>query len=115
MALTREAVQGARERLEAEAAATERELNELGAGTDGSMEVRLDEGFADAAQATSERANVLSLVEGLHHRLADIRSALGRMERGVYGACEACGKDIAAERLEAVPTARLCIACAQRR
>ena len=115
MALTAEAAAGARSRLEAELAHVERELAELGSGPDGSMEVKLDEGFADAGQATSERANVLSLVEGLQHRWEDIRSALGRVERGVYGACERCGRDIASERLEAVPTARLCIACANKR
>ncbi|GAC1363963.1 MAG: hypothetical protein NVSMB32_06020 [Actinomycetota bacterium] len=115
MTLTEESVAAARERLEAELAEIGRELGELGAGIDGSMEVSLDEGFADAAQATSERANVLSLVEGLQHRLQDVHSALGRMDRGVYGACESCEREIPAERLEAVPTARLCMACAQRR
>lgn len=115
MPLTEESLRVARQRLDAEVAEIEKELIELGAAPDGSMEVRLDEGFADAAQATSERANVLSLVEGLQHRMQDVRSALGRLERGVYGVCERCGRDIVPERLEAVPTARLCMACAQRR
>ena len=104
-----------RQRLESELVEIEKELAELGAEADGSIQVSLDEGFADAAQATSERANVLSLVEGLRNRLQDVRSALVRLERGVYGKCERCGKDIPPERLEAVPTARLCISCAQKR
>src|SRR5205085_8339645 len=94
-----------RQRLESELVEIEKELSELGAEPDGSIQVSLDEGFADAAQATSERANVLSLVEGLRNRLQDVRSALARLERGVYGKCERCGKDIPSERLEAVPTA----------
>ena len=115
MALSEEALLAAHQHLETELGEIEKELSELGAEPDGSIQVSLDEGFADAAQATSERANVLSLVEGLRNRLQDVRSALGRLERGVYGKCERCGKDIPPERLEAVPTARLCISCAQKR
>jgi RNA polymerase-binding transcription factor DksA len=33
------------------------------------------------------------------------------MELGTYGVCERCGKAIAAERLEALPWAILCIDC----
>jgi len=115
VALTEGALLAAHQRLETELGEIEKELSELGAEPDGSIQVSLDEGFADAAQATSERANVLSLVEGLRNRLQDVRSALVRLERGVYGKCERCGKDIPPERLEAVPTARLCISCAQKR
>jgi len=104
-----------RQQLETERADIERELAELGAEPDGSIQVSLDEGFADAAQATSERAKVLSFVEGLINRLHDVQSALGRIDRGVYGRCERCGSDIPPERLEAVPTARLCMSCAQKR
>ncbi|TMK48648.1 MAG: hypothetical protein E6G66_09925 [Actinobacteria bacterium] len=104
-----------RQRLESELVEIEKELAELGAEADGSIQVFLDEGFADAAQATSERAKVLSFVEGLIKHLHDVQSALGRVERGSYGQCERCGKDIGPERLEAVPTARLCISCAQKR
>src|SRR5207247_10646491 len=104
-----------RQRLESELVEIERELAELGAAADGSIQVSLDEGFADAAQATSERDKVLSFVEGLIKRLHDVQSALGRVDRGSYGQCERCGKDIAPERLEAVPTARLCISCAQKK
>jgi len=46
--------------------------------------------------------------EGL---LTDVRDALGRMNKGDYGKCEFCGKQISVERLEALPYARLCIDC----
>lgn len=115
MALSEEALLSARERLSAEVGELEKELVVLGASPDGSFEVSLDEGFADAAHATSERARVLSLVESLHTRLQDVHAALARLNRGDYGACERCGNDIPAERLDAVPTARLCMTCAQKR
>jgi DnaK suppressor protein len=113
--LSDEALSETRHHLEAEVSQITRELAELGATPDGSIEVRLDEGFADAAQTASERAKVLSLVDGLHNRLQDVRSALARVDRGAYGVCERCGTMISPERLEAVPTARLCIRCAQQR
>jgi RNA polymerase-binding transcription factor DksA len=47
--------------------------------------------------------------------LADIRHALLRLDGGTYGSCEACGLAMPFERLEAIPSARLCVACTGRR
>jgi RNA polymerase-binding transcription factor DksA len=43
--------------------------------------------------------------------MADIEHALDRFDDGTYGTCEACGRPIPFERLEAVPQARHCVAC----
>lgn len=115
MTLSQEVLDAVRQRLETDLTEITKELAELGASPDGSVEVSFDEGFADAAQATSERAKVISLIDTLRHRADDVTAALHRIERGTYGRCERCGKDISPERLEAVPTARLCISCAQKR
>ncbi len=40
-----------------------------------------------------------------------IDEALQRLETGDYGYCEVCGVEIGVERLEARPTAQLCIDC----
>lgn len=40
-----------------------------------------------------------------------INEALDRLEHGDYGYCETCGEDIGISRLEARPTAELCIDC----
>ena len=40
---------------------------------------------------------------------AAIDSALARIADGTYGRCEHCGREIEAERLEALPYATLCI------
>jgi len=45
------------------------------------------------------------------HILKEIHDALSRIEKGKYGKCELCGKDISIARLEALPYARLCIEC----
>ncbi len=101
----------AEKRLREEEAIVLAELADLGFTADGKVDIHLDEGFADAAQTTSERARVLSLADGLQQRLDDIQAALGRIDKGTYGKCVACGKDIPPERLEAIPAASLCIAC----
>jgi DnaK suppressor protein len=43
--------------------------------------------------------------------IEEIDDALARMDVGTYGVCSACGGPIAAERLEVLPHARLCIRC----
>jgi YteA family regulatory protein len=45
------------------------------------------------------------------HELKDIDDALKRIDDGSYGKCAFCGIDIAIERLNALPSARLCIDC----
>jgi RNA polymerase-binding transcription factor DksA len=45
----------------------------------------------------------------------DVEHALERLENGTYGSCEGCGEPIPFERLEAIPSARLCVACPGRR
>jgi DnaK suppressor protein len=43
--------------------------------------------------------------------LADIESALDRMEQGSYGLCVTCGEPLDAQRLAVLPMASLCMAC----
>lgn len=60
-----------------------------------------------------ERSQTAALVLQARQRLDDIDAALARLDAGTYGACESCGAAIAPGRLEARPTARTCITCAQ--
>ena len=41
--------------------------------------------------------------------LAEVEAALKRLEDGSYGKCSVDGEDISPERLEAMPTARVCL------
>ncbi len=45
-------------------------------------------------------------------QLQRLQDALSKVERGTYGTCMKCNKDIAEERLQAQPDAFLCIDCA---
>lgn len=70
------------------------------------------DGFADAAQATEERAEILGQLEFARQRVRDIDRALGRMDDGSYGTCVDCDEPIASERLEVRPLSVRCVRCA---
>ncbi len=42
-----------------------------------------------------------------------IEAALARIQRGTFGVCMACGDDINARRVEALPWTRYCLHCQQ--
>lgn len=67
-----------------------------------------DQHPGDSATDTLEQAVDVSVLSQLESRIADVDAALGRLEKGNYGECEVCGRDIHPERLEARPDARLC-------
>jgi DnaK suppressor protein len=64
---------------------------------------------------TAESSQLADIdIAELDHDLVELKTldqALHRIARGNYGRCEGCGEDIAAERLQAQPSARLCLAC----
>ena len=62
-----------------------------------------------------ERAQLLGLLAGSRRDLDAIERAAKRLEAGTYGRCLRCGESIPAERLEALPAAETCLACASRR
>ena len=103
-----------RKALEDERTSVDKQLAEHGSPADSeTVEVDVDEGFADSAHATAERSQTLALVDQLHEHRRDIDAALARLDEGTYGKCENCGQDIPFERLEARPTATLCVTCKQ--
>jgi DnaK suppressor protein len=70
-----------------------------------------DEHDPEGSTIAFERSQVSTMVEQTRARLADVESALERVEQGTYGVCERCGAAIPDERLEARPVARLCVPC----
>ena len=68
-----------------------------------------DEG--DLAAISHDRDLLYNLHEGGFERLRFIREAIKALDRGQYGECVRCGKDINEKRLVAVPWATLCIGC----
>lgn len=64
-----------------------------------------------AADEVEEYSTLLSLEHNLELQLKDIDSALEKIEKGIYGKCEKCGKEIPTERLKIYPEARFCLNC----
>jgi RNA polymerase-binding transcription factor DksA len=74
-----------------------------------------DEHDPEGSTLAFERGQLVSQIERSSRRIAEIDAASVRLEGGTYGRCSRCGGDIAEVRLEALPTAELCITCAARR
>jgi RNA polymerase-binding protein DksA len=97
-------------RLESEYAAGMTELDDLqqrandGAGDD----------QADAGTKTFEREQELSLLNNKHDLIAQSQRAIDRIDSGTYGRCESCGQPIAKARMQAFPSATLCVSCKQK-
>ena len=66
---------------------------------------------AAAASQVFEQLRDLALGDHSRQALGAVDAALGRLDAGTYGTCTSCGKQIGAERLEALPAAALCIDC----
>jgi len=82
---------------------------------DSGEESAYDNHLADTATETYDRELDYTLEENSEHVLEEIKAALRRIEEGTFGICTNCGKQIAEERLEALPWATLCIGCARDR
>lgn len=65
--------------------------------------------MADDASDTYESERQLALQRNLETVLHDVNSALERMDKGAYGVCQDCGKEIPIERLEARPYVTRCV------
>ncbi|MFW5468574.1 TraR/DksA family transcriptional regulator [Knoellia sp. CPCC 206435] len=68
-----------------------------------------DEHDPEGQTIAYERSQLSALTAHARAQLAEVESALERVDAGAYGVCEVCGKPIAAGRLEARPTARTCV------
>src|SRR5262249_46501884 len=66
---------------------------------------------ADASVVDTSADYFLKLANQHQKEILEIREALDRIHRGVYGICENCEEPISIERLRRLPTARLCIDC----
>ena len=83
--------------------------NRLAAEQLNKMENTEDEG--DLAAISHDRDLLYHLDESDFQRLRFIQEALKALDRGQYGECVRCGKDINEKRLLAVPWATTCIQC----
>lgn len=88
----------------------------IGTEDDGEL-TQYDQHPADDGTDTMEQEKALMLLGRESDQLAEIDEALRRLykEPETFGKCENCDRDIAVERLEIIPWARLCKECTTRR
>ena len=90
--------------------------NQLGADIDKTVHTMQDEAtvFADPNDRASQESDMaLELRNRDRERklIKKINETVARIESGDYGYCDSCGIEIGLKRLEARPTASLCIDC----
>ncbi len=71
------------------------------------VDVDAEEGDPDLI----EREKNVALVSQLERKKEGVEAAIRSIEKGKYGICERCGKEIPTERLEVRPDATLCVHC----
>lgn len=77
------------------------------------LEAAMDSG--DQALVDLDREMGISLQEMRNRERQLIDDALDSLDEGTYGVCAECGGEISEKRLQALPFARLCVACKSKR
>lgn len=96
-----------RHKLLDEQKSTRRALERLREALREEVDVDAEEGDPDLI----EREKNVALVSQMEYKLEGIDAALRALDKGTYGLCERCGKEISMERLEVKPDATLCVQC----
>jgi DnaK suppressor protein len=86
----------------------QREQDEGSSETGGELS-SVDQHPGDSGTETFEMEKNVSLLEQVDDELQEIEAAAQRLERGTYGACQACSRPIGDARLEAMPATRFCV------
>ena len=71
--------------------------------------------MADVATDTYDREFSLVLASNERKLLLELDDALKKIEEGTFGICENCKSLISKNRLKAVPYARMCVKCQEKR
>lgn len=88
--------------LEKEIKPLEEEVPEFGSDIDH---------FEEESNEAEEFSNNLSVAKVIRERLANVETALEKIEKGTYGTCEKCKKPIKALLLDIDPESRYCKEC----
>jgi RNA polymerase-binding transcription factor DksA len=67
--------------------------------------------FDNESDRMEEAATNESILETLEERLKEVRNALAKIEKGDYGKCEICQKEIEEDKLKANPATTKCMGC----
>ena len=90
------------------------QLAQLEAGKNTAEEKRESTPFGKRDQGATETLELekrLTLEKRIRGQLAEIERAMQKIKDRTYGSCEKCGHPIDPARLDALPTASLCMLC----
>lgn len=105
--LTQEQKNQFKKRLEDAKVSLEAEIKKLETPLDVGDFPGEDENMDESAATFNQRSAAVSLRE----ILTNTESALAKIEKGTYGICENCGKEISQSVLDISPEARFCQEC----
>ncbi len=71
--------------------------------------------MADVASDTYDREFSLGLASNEREALYELDDAIKKIDEGTFGICEECKSLITKTRLKAVPDARLCLKCQEKK
>lgn len=100
--------------LESEKIRIEKEIEQLSIDSRSDDVRREGSPFGKREEEATESLELekrLALEKQLNDQITEIEHALLKIKAGTYGLCDICRKPIAANRLEALPAATLCIEC----
>lgn len=79
------------------------------------------EGLAESSEPGTDswmadvHGKAVAVKDNLQQVLSRTKQALANLRSGKYGKCDNCGKPIEPARLEAMPTATLCLSCSKKK
>jgi DnaK suppressor protein len=85
----------------------------LESSEDAAAAVEPDKGLGRLSrlEAMQDQQLVMEMRRRKKRQLAEVKSAILRLEMGKYGTCIYCGKEISPERLAAAPEIQTCMSC----
>lgn len=78
------------------------------------VETNIAQDVVDKAESSYTKEFLLSLSDAERSQLFLIDNALKRLQRGEFGICQMCQKEIGKKRLEVVPWTPYCIDCQEK-
>jgi DnaK suppressor protein len=110
--IRKEAFAGIRQRLEDERASLLADIESLVIDNQNQQDdYGVGNHLADDATEVFTRERNLAVRGNAQELLAQVDAALQRLDQGTYGICARCDQEISTARLEALPSATLCITC----
>ncbi len=91
------------------------ELERMAAPPEKTGNISFGKRVGEGTSMAVDRLVQVEAYDQLRALLADVTRALEKLDEGSYGLCDRCGVEIPPERLEVLPSAVLCVRCAEKR